>query len=226
MTSSSSYEIGVVCPTRNRLDRAIDLYRSLKATSGQARLLYYIDDDQKEAYAPLETVAQDAGFLYGPKVGPCDSVNRLVAHFPEHTIYGVAPDDSLFLTQAWDQWLIDKFNSFPGRLGVVSPSHDLGDFVNFPFVSREWIEVLGWFAYPTAYHFIWDTVLELLGDATRICYAPGEKFSMKNLAMPPTDYEECFQKDCQGFLWWSVGERKKMIVKMRAAMTAQGAVFP
>lgn len=213
--------IGVVCPSRDRPQYLFKLAESMVRTSARARLYAYVDDDQRELYEAIQFPDRVTVHV-GPKIGPTASVNALVETFRGPRIYGVAPDDTTFQTPGWDEWTLAEFERFPGRLGVVSPAHPYGAFVNFPYVSREWIDLVGWMAEPTPFHFVWDTILEMLGDATRISYAPKDKFYMANEAKEAINYRTHFQTDCEKFLWWCVIERRALVTRIRAAIEAAG----
>jgi len=202
---------------------------SFVKTSTVAHLVVRLDDDQKVLYDSLK-VPERVWFEYGPKIGPGASINgsaylsmRLSAERNSMTqrpyeAFCAAPDDAEFVTPGWDTYALDTLEGFPGRIGVVSAAHDQGAFLNYPCVSREWINTLGWYAHPTIYHFCWDTMHELLGDATNIVYAPRDKWLMKHqgLAQNMANY----QADTAAFLTWCVTERPVAVQRLRAAIAA------
>lgn len=205
--------IAVTCPTR-RPDEFKRMVGTIQASAPSVTVLAYTDDCDPER-EPIEGVR----FHRGTKLGPCRSVNRLVEVFPEYDIYGVCPDDAGFTPgQDWAPFVEQVFSEFPKGIGVLSPAHRLGPFVNFPFVSKRWIDTLGWFAFPPMYHFCWDTVLEALGELTNIRFAQREEMFMDNWALPAFNHETHFAPDCEQFLWWWVQTRKPLAEKLKAAM--------
>jgi len=208
----------IVCATRDRPGDFLRLARSFHDTSIHAHLMAYVDDDQSAAYQALELPPR-VRLHVGKRVGPIQAINWIVHSYRSgYRIYGVAPDDATFLTPGWDDWLRDTIDGLPGRLGIVAAAHDCGEYVNFACVSREWVEVCGWYAYPHAYHFIWDTVLEMLGEATRIVYAPASKFMMHHDQKPTINTEDHYTGDAHSFLMWCVGERRALVHKIREAI--------
>lgn len=156
--------IAVLCPTRDRPSHLAKLVNSVMKTSTNARVYAYIDEDQKDLYAPTIKSMDPASRLtvfHGNRVGPAASANGLLKHV-DAEIYGLITDDSVVLTSGWDRWLEAAIDSFPGRIGVASPAHNHGPHVDMPFVSREWINRLGWFAQPGVRQYCWPSLLYVL----------------------------------------------------------------
>jgi len=217
----------IICPSRGRPGYLAKMVQSFVATSTVAHLVVRLDDDQKEMYARVQ-IPERVFFEFGPKIGPGASINgsaymnmRLAKERNDLTLrpydaFCAAPDDAEFMTPGWDTYALEVLQSFPKRIGVVSAAHDQGAFLNYPCVSREWIEILGWYAHPTIYHFCWDTMHELLGDATNIVYAPRDKWLMKHQGLPQN--LERYGADTSAFLTWCVTERPQEVQKLRKAM--------
>lgn len=214
----------MVCPTRDRPQQFLELAESFEATSSEnAVLVGYVDDDNAEEYRKLPLPPRVQLYV-DRRLGPVHSVNRICDLYRDKCrIYGVAPDDSRFLVKGWDVYVRQTIDSWPGRIGVLSASHNQGDFVNLPYVSREWIELCGWFAYPEAFHFIWDTVLEILGEATRIVYSDPEKFKVFHGYMIAANKAEHHDRDAVAFLMFCVNERRALVKKIREAMADAGS---
>ena len=218
----------IICPSRNRPEHLEKLIASFAATSSVAHLAVRIDDDQRGLYADVET-PERVWLEVGPRVGPGSSIQGsaygnmlLVKERNELTLrpyeaFCAAPDDAEFVTPGWDLYAMEMIKSFPGRIGVVSAAHDQGAFLNYPCVSREWIKTLGWYAHPTIYHFCWDTMHELLGDATNIVYAPRDKWLMRHQGLPQN--MEHYQADTSAFLTWCVTERPQAVARLRAEIS-------
>lgn len=191
--------------------------QSFVSTSTHANLIAYVDDDQESMYRAL-TLPERCHLFVGRRVGPVEATNLLVHHHREPArIYGRISDDCLFLTPGWDDYVLRTIDGFPGRLGVLSIAWSNAEFVNFPWVSREWVETVGWYFFPRAFHHCCDTVLELLGDATRIVYSDPKDFEMAHAAV---DYmnQEHLDADAKEFLHWCVTARRETVKKIRAAM--------
>jgi len=98
--------------------------------------------------------------------------------------------------KGWDVFLQETLDLFPGRLGVVSPFHNCGLHVDQPFVSREWVELVGWYACPDFKHYAWPLVAGIIGGQTGILLQPQGEFSIQH------DYvggywEEVYVADCK-----------------------------
>lgn len=217
----------IICPSRSRPDHLERMIRSFVSTSTVAQLVVRLDEDQRGLYAGLE-VPERVSFEYGPKIGPGGSINgsaydnmrmskeRNELALRPYEAFCAAPDDAEFMTPGWDIYALETLRSFPGRIGVVSAAHDQGAFLNYPCVSKEWINILGWYAHPTIYHFCWDTMHEMLGDATNIVYAPRDKWLMKHEGLPQN--MERYGTDTSAFLTWCVTERPLSVAKLRRAI--------
>lgn len=213
-------EIGIICPTRRGSDEVARMVKSMAATSTKAHALIYLDDDGPESEpAYREKMPNDLiSITRGPRVGSVASANML-ANDRRFQIYGMVPDDAEFKTPGWDDYLIETMNSLPNKIGVVAAHHNCGPFVNFPFVSRKWLDTVGWYFYPNNYHFCCDSILQMLGEATKIVYAPEEKFSMWHHGRSTFNIHD-YPNDANGFLVFCVQERQPILDKIRGAMNA------
>lgn len=189
----------VLIPSRDRSEQLAKAIASVIATS-EATVLVYIDDDQRRNYEHLELAgAHRVRWLYGPRIGVVGSANALVKSFPGYDAYGLITDDSCITTPGWDKWTLDAIAQFPHGLLVVSPHHPHGYHVDMPFVSREWIERVGWYACPLMKHYAWPIATGLIGEMTAIVHAPETAFHIEhdydptaNRAVRANDYEAFF----------------------------------
>lgn len=162
----------------------------------------------------------------GPRNGPVHSINTMCRAarpggglrdlFPDTHVFAYMTDDSTISPKGWDRWLIETVKSFPNEIGIVSAGHAGADYVNFPAMSTNMVEAMGWFA-PTSLHaWLWDTALELIGDATRIVYAKSTEMDLDHkpqatigsTGLPANDYEI--------FAKWCITERKRTIERVRS----------
>lgn len=208
----------ISCPTRNQPQMALETIRSACLTS-KAEIWLYIDEDQRDLYRGYIDGGDGWKAMVGPRIGPAKANNAIIDANPGAAAYGWVDDNARFMTPGWDEYVLDELNKFPGRIGVVSAHHNSGPFVNFACVSNRWVETIGWLAYPEVFHMCWDTILEMLGEATQIVYAPEDKFRVEHhpeLSGTP-NRAELFKVDSEKFLWWCVGERYDLVKKLRAA---------
>jgi hypothetical protein len=184
--------IAVLIPSRDRPEKLLKACRSVLATSNLADVLVYVDEDQRELY---ESGLTGAGFgprvkaLYAARIGPVAAANSLVDENPSYAAYGLITDDTTIKTETWgwDAWLLETLDFFPRRLAVVSPRHNLGEHVDMPFVSWEWIDCVGWYACPEFYHYCWPILTGLIGEMTAIVHAPEQSFAIHHEGLPHTN---------------------------------------
>jgi len=209
----------VLCPSRDRPQQLDRMLKSVMETS-QAVVAVYLDEDNSFKYIDVFPKYKDRVLVtVGPRIGPAKACQDLVVRHPEFEVYGLGVDDSIFTTPDWDRFVDDCLQSFPKRLGVVSAFHGHARWVNFAYVSRQWIEHVGWYVCPDLDHFCWDTVLEMLGDATNIVYATREQFFIDHRA----EYTVAagggnIEPDSTKFLWWCVIGRHDLVQKLKALM--------
>jgi hypothetical protein len=210
--------IAVMLPSRSNPGGAENVLKTMVDTSHDANLILLVDQDQEGMYQGLKHPRLQT--LIGDRADITHILNAAVKKTPGYDIYGMMTDDAEFRTKGWDAWTEDAFSAFPGRIGIVSPSHNGGDFVNFPYISREWIDIVGWFACPETIHFCWDTVAEMIGEATQITYAKKDEFRLQHFVDRNDKTLNVFMTDCVQFLGWCVNRRRDIVAKVRAASSA------
>jgi len=201
--------------TRERPAELQRLAESLLATSTKAALIVWCDEDQIVSYAEGVKWGPRVVMHGGTRIGPVAAANSLCHLYRDPIrIYGMVPDDAIFKTPGWDDYIIKTFEAMPRRIGVIAAAHNGGEYVNFPWVSREWIESVGWLYYPHNFHHCCDSILEILGECTNMVYAKPEEFSMHH-ELVTTFNREKFVADCYNFLAWAVGERRTLVKRIR-----------
>ena len=214
--------IAVLIPSRDRPEQLLDACRSVLETSIAADVLVYVDDDQRDIYEPALVVAEfgpRVKAMYGPRVGPVASANMLVEFSPEYSTYGLITDDSRMTVWGWDAWALDALDYFPGRIGIINPHHNLGGHVDMPFVSREWIDIIGWYACPEMYHYCWPILTGLIGEQTAICHAPEKSFALAHSRLHPMN-QEAQDADTAKFFRIVVVELPLYVSSLRKALSA------
>jgi hypothetical protein len=156
-------KILVIVPTRDRPKQLADLVHSVLHTSTSVDVAAYIDDDQKTLYGWTESPLAHMIVRRGPRIGPLAAANLISRdELESYAAFGFVPDDAKVTTPAWDEHVIRQITA--GAM-VVAPAHKSKD-VDMPFVSREWVKRLGYFAWPGLYHWGWPSVVAALGLAT------------------------------------------------------------
>lgn len=211
----------VVCPTRDRPDQAVELAHNVLGTSN-ATICFYVDEDQGGLYGDLEKLRGPRVIVDGGKrQGVVNAANGMACGHPNFGIYGLMCDDMRFGTAGWDEYLESCFASFYGRIGVVSPAHDMGTHVDVPFVSREWIDTLGWFALPFARHYCWPTVIAMLGECTNITHADERNLFIVHHQLGTTTGDD-FDRDGAAFYKFMMYDFYGHAAKLRKAIGAKG----
>lgn len=178
--------VAIMVPTRDRPKELAHLVGSALQTSPDVRVLAYIDQDQRQLYQWVdEHCPPNLIVHWGVRVGPVAAANQLVREHPEFDAYGFFCDDVRVTIPGWDKVVLDKLGAMPGGVGVVAPAHARKD-VDFPFVSRKWIEALGWYCQPGLYHWGWPSVIAALGEGSQTLYqaTPGEFWFHHDILAP------------------------------------------
>ena len=98
----------------------------------------------------------DDGFGW-PTAGYCLAIEDIVKRFPDYSYYMMLEDDCLLLKAGWDAWMIDQFESFPNRIGLIH----LASSIHALVASREWIDALGFFQPPVLREHGFSGLLDL-----------------------------------------------------------------
>lgn len=213
--------IAVVCPTMHRPENCKRLVDSFLATTADATLFLLLSD-------PNDLVTYADALVDNPRVhwglsnhtgGPVSIAEGAIHNIREpFTIIGMVPDDCEFTTPGWDQFLKKAFDKFPKKIGVVSAWHRYGSHVaNFPWVTREWIEAVGWYWYPNNFHFCCDTILEVLGECSNsIHYCTPDEFNIEHHHEPSMNRDK-YQHDLDGMFNFIVFERRMIVDRIKVA---------
>ncbi len=164
---------------------------------------------------------------YLPQDSPGNIVaglNHAVRRNPGFDVYGLIVGDAEFKSPGWEAYLEAEVARMPNGIGVVSAAHTAGTFVNFPFVTREWVDAVGWYACPDTVHFCWDSVIECLGEATHIAYATPAEMFIAHESVRNERLFTVFTADALKFLGWFVNRRREIVSLLRAAQSCVAAV--
>ena len=123
------------------------MVESVRATAASdvEILCYVTHDDHSYDYQswPIR-------FINGPRLVMSDLWNALLPH-ANGDIFMQCADDVLFRTPRWDRYVEEAFAWQPDRILLVH-GHDLHpngeNFGTLPFVSRAWVEAIGYFTGP------------------------------------------------------------------------------
>ena len=150
--------ISILCPSRGRPElakRMIDSALS-KATNEIEILLYLnIDDPKLPEYQQL---IDSKYYTVGPDRSPGYSWNMLADTATSDILFLIG-DDADFVTEGWDQQIINKFDEIPDKIACVYPiQYTVSKYKNPHFcLHRNWINELGYFVPPHFWHWYVDT---------------------------------------------------------------------
>lgn len=154
---------------------------NLAATSTDAHLLAYVDNDLEKSYEFRCRWKGRLKFMTGHRIGLARSLNSLAnCYRDDYDIFGHTTDDSVITTDNWEHHVRVAFRRLPGGIGVVFPSHDDPQFPGYPMISRRMLDALGWFACPGTDHWGWDMVLRWLGSRTESVMLRDDQFHISH----------------------------------------------
>ena len=148
--------IGILCPTRQRVDwtkRMIDSCLDTASDPDGIKIALRLDADDFEShlgYQQLIRVGKDK-ILKAPSKNLSLLWNDVYNLLGESTQLNLhAGDDLIFRSQGWDQIVRDEANNFPKGIGMVFCDDGLqhGELATHGFYSRKWSETLGFFMPP------------------------------------------------------------------------------
>jgi hypothetical protein len=92
---------------------------------------------------------------------------------PKDTILGWCADDNEFVTQGWDEQVLDAFKRPDVGFVVPNDGHWKGEKAGVVWTRASIIRALGWFALPTQEHlFVDDAWVELARASRSLAYLP------------------------------------------------------
>lgn len=192
-----SNRIAILIPSRDRPELMWKAVQSILNTSEAADVYCYVDSDQRDAYTASkpESLIGVGGLklAIGPRVGPIGAAQMLTRVAREdkgkYAAIGLFVDDCTFTVPGWDQAVLYEAERL-GSVWAMSPPHSQGAWMDFALVSDEWVERLGWIAYPALYHFGWPSIIEALGEATTLYRLPPELMFIQHDRAEPLDIDK------------------------------------
>ena len=141
--------ISILCPTRNRPFELERMVKSACATANprNIEILFRMDDDDRTEHvfdAPCRLFT-----LTKPRGNMCVNWNDLLPHV-HGDIVMCGNDDVEFKTPGWDTLIEAEFARVPDRILLVGGDDGFthGRAIPHPFVSKRWVDTLGYFAAP------------------------------------------------------------------------------
>ena len=94
-------------------------------------------------------VGTDEGFnsTWAGTAGYCPAQQDLYTRFPDYAAYLCIEDDTVLASVGFDRWLLDAFDDFEGRKGMVE-LYDRAQTIHVQCFSAEWCQALGYLCNP------------------------------------------------------------------------------
>lgn len=147
-------KISILCPTAKRpteLKNMVNSALNLAAEPNSIEFCLYVNiDDESYDEFILNFPTTKFNVIRGPKMWLSTMYNCLLVN-ASGELYMWGGDDVVFLTQNWDQKILEKFSSLKDPIGMVFVN-DLtdgsGTWANVGFIHRKWVEFFGFLFTP------------------------------------------------------------------------------
>lgn len=144
--------ISILVPTRGRPARFEEMTKSVWTSVeelNQVEIVAYLQDDDILAPSYRDTHGLTK-FVHGPRLVMSDMWNALLPHAAGDILQQSA-DDVIYRTLGWDLKVEEAFAACPDKI-LMCYGDDLGpngkNFATLPFVSRRWVDTVGYFTGP------------------------------------------------------------------------------
>lgn len=166
--------ISLLCPTRGRPFLAKKLLSSaLENAKLDIEILFYLNEDDPSLPEYLDII--DSKYLeIGKDRSPVFTWNKL-ADKSRGEICFLSADHVTFIEKNWDLLVYEKFEKYEDKVVFVYPSvkhlldhtgqqYMTDDYCPFYFVHKNWINCLGYFAFPMYWHWFIDRYFHRVGN--------------------------------------------------------------
>lgn len=149
--------IALLCPTRRRTKLCERMVNSADKTADSYQT--YLAFDAKERGEYVDIIANKTCLPDGmPTSHKWNELANLAMGNAANNLFMLAADDMMFATPGWDTALLEHYNALTNKIHVyaLQDSRDV-DGTPHIIVTREWIEVMGWFVPPIFLHWHIDS---------------------------------------------------------------------
>jgi hypothetical protein len=169
----------MMCPTRGRPDRVLDMLRSFYATRSEGTKIILITSEDDPKYSTYEIVLYSEHHLCIKSRYLPDKQNYVVNLYPDVPYYGSVNDDHIFRTKGWDTQLIEAIEKQGNGWGLAC-GNDLMNANWFEHqhpsgcvISGNIVRALGYYDYPKFHSYRIDTwEQELFNGIKRLFFVP------------------------------------------------------
>lgn len=224
--------ISILCPTRGRPENVNRLIESAAATAhGAVEIIFYVDVDDETMqgdWAPAVDPKIDVKVLSGPRITLSECWNR-AAEQAQYPIMMHCGDDIIFRSDAWDVLVYEAFQACADKILLVHGRdgiHD-GNLATHGFLSRRWVDTVGYFVPPyfaSDYNDLWlSEVADKLGRRKFIPEIYTEHMHpAANKAPIDRTHQERMERhareNCDAIYTSTAQEREEWVRKLQAAM--------
>lgn len=159
-------KILIICPTRNRPDRANEMLCSVKSTS-DADVVFLIDDDQIDLYKDFKADK----LITASNETTTEKINE--AFFKKQCYYkyfSVSNDDFVYHTQQWDKKIIHTLEDYGGGIAYGNDMLQKERMPTTSIISGAIVRELGWLQMPKLTHLYGDEVWRHIGKSLNILF--------------------------------------------------------
>ena len=173
-------KIAILSPTRGRPSGLMRLYESVASTiSGKHQIIfaYYIDDDDEalQGYKDLQ-FPEHPNISVVPFIGQRQIIARafnLMAGQITSDYYMNGADDMVFSTPGWDEIFSQRIVCHPYGFYYFDDGIQHEGLATFALVSRQWIDLMGYFFPEHIRHNYIDTyIFDVARRAESLVYIP------------------------------------------------------
>ena len=174
-------KITLIVATRERSLNVVRFWQSFKntVTTDDVDILFLIDADDVVTQQTIQGLgATEVKALVGKRENVPIRINEAWSSVTSD-IVGLFGDDIVFQTKSWDRKVVEAFKTWPDEIGVVYGSDGFQNekLCTHPFLSRKWIETLGYAAHDGFFHYCVDTWLhDVARRVNRLLYLPDVLF--------------------------------------------------
>ena len=220
-----------ICPSRGRPDRIQSmLYSFFKTKSDFTNILVYVADDDPKLEEYIK-VLNGVPYVIGQRRTIIDVFNYCVKRHPDYQFYSEINDDHVYRTEHWDDVLTSKIET-DGKGWGIACGRELyfkDHFLPSGLVmSRNIIDVLGYFAYPLFQHTWIDVFWSDLGKSIgRYYFCPDVIIEHMHFGVGKAPMDDNYKFSMDQQLWqqgkdiyetWVRDYRHEDVAKIKTAM--------
>lgn len=209
----------LICPSRQRIDILHQMLESVKRTTSAVDVACVVDqDDDVNGYRKM--VAEYAFAWVEVNCTRCQGFvglyNLVFRRLPHYSFYSPTNDDFVYLTENWDEKLIQAIQTRnDGHGWAYGDDMNLGQQLpTTSVVSGVIARKLGWLQLPYVRRFFADNAVFDLGVKTkRIDYVPSVRIEHRHASLGKGTKDSTFAasrgawkfwRDRLAYLWWRI----------------------